>query len=327
MILDTIETGEETTMLNILIALIVGMVMGWSFHAFFIELSPPKFLQPDFNLSKPYQKEVNSSVQAKEKPFVIETLQASSQVEKAEPLSYAQKIQSLLLEIETAPADKLETLHQKLRRTSQHYINTFNTQTSDELLIAFLEAQIELDVETGFYIYQLALAHFKAERYDEALTLLKEIEYDYEYEEKVKSLIQRIEEKRSKEKEYTHQFPLTKVGEHFTLDVTINNIKYTLLLDTGASLTMVNDMKLPILPTIRENVTLNTAGGEITATIKEAESFKVDSLELRDFQIVSASFQSEQYDGLLGMNFFKKFQFKIDQNNALLLLSPKQEMP
>jgi clan AA aspartic protease (TIGR02281 family) len=316
-------------MLNILLALIVGMVMGWSFHAFFVELSTPKFLKPDINLSTLSNREINTSTIVKEeqeKPK--ETLSqptSETQEKNLEPIDYPQKIQTILAKIETAPAHELEQLYHKLIRTSQHYITQLNKEKNQVLLVEFLESQIELNVQSNFYIYQLALEFFKQERYDETITLLKEIEYDYEYEEKVKALLKKIEEKRTKDRVYSHQFPLTKIGDHFTLTVQINNMDYTLLLDTGASLTMINDVKLPLLPTVQENVTLNTAGGEIVANIKEAESFSLGNLELRNFHIVSASFENENYDGLLGMNFFKKFQFKIDQNNSLLLLSHKDE--
>lgn len=316
-------------MLNILLALIVGIIMGWSFHAFFIELSTPKFLKPDINLSTLSYTEVNTTTTLKkeEENLQQKVVQKPNEVQKSdlEPLNYPQRIQTILSKIETAPAHELEHLYHKLIRTSQHYITQLDNENNRVVLVEFLESHIELNIQSSFYIYQLALEYFKQERYDETITLLKEIEYDYEYEEKVKSLLQKIEKKRAKDTIYSHQFPLTKIGDHFTLTVRVNDMDFTLLLDTGASLTMINDVKLPILPTVQENVTLNTAGGEIVANIKEAESFSLGNLELRNFHIVSASFENENYDGLLGMNFFKKFQFKIDQNNSLLLLSRKNE--
>jgi clan AA aspartic protease (TIGR02281 family) len=318
-------------MLNILLALIVGMIMGWSFHAFFIELSSPKFLKSDINLSSVSNIETNKSTlvkpqQKKPKEKVSQEVN-ETRGNRVESIDYFQKIQTILTNIETASANELETYNHQLIRTSQNYITHLSNKKDKVLLIEFLKSQIELDIQSSFYIYQLALEYFKQERYDETITLLKEIEYDYEYEEKVKDLLQKIEKKRTQRSPYNYQFPLTKIGNHYTLTVKINNIDFTLLLDTGASLTMIDDVKLPILPTLQENVSLQTAGGEIVANIKEAESFSIGEIELTNFHIVSASFENENYDGLLGMNFFKEFQFKIDQNNSLLLLAHKNEKP
>lgn len=333
---ETLQTGE-ITMLNMLLALIVGIMMGWGFHAFFIELSKPQTIMPKFTIPKPLMPEANLSslapnenkttlIPKQNNPKENETNTSILNHEKPpETVDYPQKIEALLSKIETASADELETLHPKLLKLSQRYITHLNQENHQEVLIEFLTSQIELDVQSNFYIYQLALNYFKQGRYEETLKLLKEIEYDYDYEGKVKELRQKIEEKLSKKNLYSYELPLRKIGEHFSLTVQINSMDFVLLLDTGASLTLIDDVKLPSLTTIQENVSMNTAGGEIMASIKQAESFQVGSLELRDFHIVSSAFEHEHYDGLLGMNFFKKFHFKIDQNNSLLLLSPKKE--
>jgi len=114
------------------------------------------------------------------------------------------------------------------------------------------------------------------------------------------------------------------VGSHFTIDVIINDTPLTLLLDTGATLTLINEEKLPSsLTLINDNVTLKTAGGEVSAQLIMAENFRVGEIDLKNFKVTSSSYSQENADGLLGMNFFQKFKFKIDQKKKVLFLSKK----
>lgn len=87
---------------------------------------------------------------------------------------------------------------------------------------------------------------------------------------------------------------------------------------------MINEEKLSSAPTlINDNVTLKTAGGEVLAQLKMAQKFTVGEIELENFKVTTSSFTHGNADGLLGMNFFQKFKFKIDQEKKLLYLSEK----
>ncbi len=47
-------------------------------------------------------------------------------------------------------------------------------------------------------------------------------------------------------------------------------------------------------------------------------------LELKEFEFVTTPFKQRSADGLLGMNFFKRFKFKIDQEEGVLYLKKKK---
>ena len=54
------------------------------------------------------------------------------------------------------------------------------------------------------------------------------------------------------------------------------------------------------------------------------ERFEIDDFYLNDVNFVIIDLDNmTNYHGLLGMNFLKKFKFQIDQEEALLILSPK----
>jgi predicted aspartyl protease len=216
-----------------------------------------------------------------------------------------------------------EKLNKKVIKISQVYIDELNKLHNFKQLIAFLEEHIEHGLNGSFYTFILAEHYVKREEYPLAIKLLKEIEFDEEYGEKAKELLKKIKTKEAEEKEYTHKFSLTKEGEHFLIDVTINETPLTLLLDTGASFTLIDEEKLSSLKLIEEGITLKTASGDIISKLQEAQSFKIEEIELKKFQLITTSFKERKADGLLGMNFFKKFKFKIDQEVGILYLEKK----
>jgi len=236
---------------------------------------------------------------------------------------YKESIKLITELIDSSSHEENEKLHQDLVDTSRLYIDTLQASKSFQQLEAFLERQIEYGVKAEFFIFNLAKYHVSMQSYDSAIKLLKEIEFDEKYGEKAKELLNKIITKKSINSEYLHKLSLTKNGSHFTIDVTIDDTPLTLLLDTGATLTMINEDKLSSLTLINENITLKTAGGDVPAQLQMAEKLTVGDIELENFKVTTSSFKQEKADGLLGMNFFEKFKFKIDQENAILYLSEK----
>jgi len=394
-------------MFNLLLALMTGIIIGWTFHAFFTQLNAPNILKNDINISTPLEKRMIQQPQAltstqnveKQAPKIvsqpepIESTVKKNQTDsfstllkkgffsdamalyldaqndklplyRAELLDYftkkstkdtdltiSQMQEFMVLEpehkavtlqliglyqsmkeyakaitlidelIETASPSELDALYRKLIKTSESYIDQLKISKNFHTMVSFLEERIEMGIQTSFYTYTLAEYYVEIKKYLLATQLLKEIEFDEDYSEKAKNLLEIINQKLLENKEYAHKLPLKKEGDHFTIDVTIDNTPLTLLLDTGATLTMINKDKISSLTIIKENITLQTAGGEINAQLQEAESFVVGEIELGKFQVVSSSFEQQNADGLLGMNFFKEFKFKIDQDEEVLYLS------
>lgn len=386
-------------MFNLLIALISGVLIGWNFHAFYLQLTPPNILKSDINISQISNEDKNLKIEEVKSEPINQKILNSKKAIPSDPFfeyltqnqfsdamalyldapnkkltsyrvtlldyfktkankspnegitnmlefielepkhkevslvlintyenlnQYQKAIEQIIKLLETASASEIETVQSKLVKTSQSYLDELNNSQNFENLVSFLQERIELGIKTPFYTYALAEYYVKSQQYDRATTLLKEIEYDYDYGEKAKDLLNLINQKTTQNKEYNHEISLQRVGEHFTVEVNIDSSPLTLLLDTGATLTMVNEAKLSSLHIVNEHIVLNTAGGEINAQLQEANSFSVGDIELENFQIVSSSFEQEKADGLLGMNFFKKFKFKIDQEQSILYLSEKE---
>jgi tetratricopeptide (TPR) repeat protein len=216
-----------------------------------------------------------------------------------------------------------EQYHKEIIRISQIYIDTLIKEEKFQQLIAFLEKQMEYEFGTTFYTFTLAKHYSDTKEYPLAKKLLKEIEFDEEYGERAKALLKKIENQESVKEEYNYQFPLIKEGEQFLLEVTIDDTPLKLLLDTGSSYTLIDETKLPSLTIIDDEVTLQTPAGAITSKLQETQIFKIKDLELKSFKVVTTPFKQQGADGLLGMNFFKQFKFKIDQEKGVLYLHNK----
>ncbi|KGJ95813.1 retropepsin-like aspartic protease family protein [Thalassotalea sp. ND16A] len=123
---------------------------------------------------------------------------------------------------------------------------------------------------------------------------------------------------------------LTAVDEHFVVDVMLNQRHQTsLLIDTGASITVISTELYQRLIrsdqiSVKRELSINTAGGNQQAFSIIIEQFGLGDKVLYDFEVVVMDLTSlDSADGLLGMNFLKHFQFEIDQQHALLFLSPR----
>lgn len=217
-----------------------------------------------------------------------------------------------------------ERLNQEIIKSSKVYIDELNRAEKFQELIAFLEEQIEYGLNTAFYTFTLAKHYIDTKKeYPIAIKLLKEIEFDEKYGEKAKALLKKIETIQSEIANYTYHFPLIKEGEHFLIAVTIDETPVKLLLDTGASYTLIDEDKLSSLTLLENEIILQTATGEMNSKLQEAQSFRIDELEIKEFKLITSPFKQRSADGLLGMNFFKRFKFKIDQEERVLYLSKK----
>jgi len=238
--------------------------------------------------------------------------------------AYKESIQILHELIERNTKVDNEVIYTAFIDTSRLYIDALKESKSYEEIQKFLETQIQLGTKSSFFTLALSEHHIFMQSLSTATILLKEIQFDEEYGERAKELLNQIEKNEITKEEYSYKIPLTKVGSHFTIEITIDETPLTLLLDTGATLTLINEGKIPTsLTTINDNIILQTAGGEVSAQLKMAQSFKVGEVKLENFKVTTSSFEQDKADGLLGMNFFQKFKFKIDQEKKLLYLSEK----
>lgn len=126
-----------------------------------------------------------------------------------------------------------------------------------------------------------------------------------------------------------HAVAVTKRGDHFLVEVTLNRMSTVkLLIDTGASLTTLSHSSFADLPQANFNYLgsrmFNTAGGLTRGDIYRASSIELGEMQLNDIDIAVIDYPSaSNVDGLLGMNVLRNYRFEIDQDDKLLHLQPR----
>jgi len=123
--------------------------------------------------------------------------------------------------------------------------------------------------------------------------------------------------------------PLIRQGEHFIVQALINDtVSLSLMIDTGASISLLSESAFDTLnsnsdATYIKELTFNTAGGQVTSSIYQIDEFSIQGYTVNNFVFSVSPYVNEHYDGLLGMNFLKNFDFHIDQENSVLILKNK----
>lgn len=118
--------------------------------------------------------------------------------------------------------------------------------------------------------------------------------------------------------------PLSRMGQSFLVEASSgNNNNLQLLIDTGASITIVTPEVLQQQGIHYEDTgntrVFNTANGAVRAPV-----YMLDSLTVGDWRVEQVEvgvLELKGMDGLLGMNFLKHFRFFIDQHASMLRLS------
>ena len=289
-----------------------------------------------------YQKSLLAYFQTRAKSLPDETIEEIVQFLEIEPENrtihymlislYLQQKEYLraIDEIRTMKEDYLDERDDKklealLKTAADDYIDLLKKRKDNETLLSFLEQMREYDRFRSYYTLQLSRRYFELQQYGRSRELLREIEEDAIYGKEAQNILAKIEKLEEQAKEYEYAIQLQRRGEHFIATVRVNNMTtLDLLLDTGASYTLIDKGSLPSLTVLKKNMTLHTAGGEITADLCQAENFTLQDIELHHFKVMSTSFDQGEIDGLLGMNFFKRFKFFLDQKEAILHLSKKR---
>jgi aspartyl protease len=120
--------------------------------------------------------------------------------------------------------------------------------------------------------------------------------------------------------------PVTLIGGSVIVSVTFNrSVSANLLLDTGASMTMISRR-------LASNLALATTasgrfsgiGGTVRTQIGRVNSIKVGDAEVSGMAVSIHDIpQVPRFEGLLGMDFLGRFQISVDPVKKLLVLTPR----
>jgi hypothetical protein len=122
--------------------------------------------------------------------------------------------------------------------------------------------------------------------------------------------------------------PVKVSGSRVIVSVNFNNSTVAnLLLDTGASRTMISSRIAKILRL--QSIGFGRGygiGGTVTVSTARVESVKLGEMERQNLLVMIHDFSSDpSYEGLLGFDFLSHFHMSLDLQKSLLVLTPRKD--
>jgi predicted aspartyl protease len=125
--------------------------------------------------------------------------------------------------------------------------------------------------------------------------------------------------------------PLERFGNQYVVAVNIEGNPARLLLDTGASLSGLSSVYLGRYPSLIKDarpIRLNTAAGTQDSVLFTVTSLGFGGLHFNRHMLAQLPMDGgSDFDGLLGVDILGRFDFVIDQDQALLKLKSRKASP
>lgn len=182
---------------------------------------------------------------------------------------------------------------------------------------------LHLEPNSTYGRYFLALFLYEEKNFSEAFNIVKQLQEGYlesDLKMKVELLFDKLDKIIYQSKPELKTFDIQKANNQYFVTVRIDNLTLRLLIDTGATTTMLNNSVMQKLyyTTIKENIEIQTASGITKAKRIEIQRLSIDDLDFDRVEIIS-SYEDvfRGFDGLLGMNILKHFQIDTKKNQLI----------
>ena len=237
----------------------------------------------------------------------------------------------------------------QIEQLTENTIEQLKRNYSWDILAMFVEPLLQLEPNSRLYIVSLAMAY--AELFQEGLmeNVLASLEFDDPDAQNIRKIIvaQQItptknaaddfdtgdesdESDKSDKSETTanlgRSIPLKQFGDQYVVEATLSGNQVALLIDTGASVTAISKQYFDNLSNRYKinflgRFSIGTAGGSLMARIYQFRELTINHVTVENLPVVVLPMLNIKHaDGLLGMNFLREFDFKIDQQQSLMFI-------
>ncbi|MCZ6875663.1 MAG: aspartyl protease family protein [bacterium] len=233
----------------------------------------------------------------------------------------------------TVRSERQAQLLREFDRMLRAYVSQHRDNESDAVDEALLERLVQaLPHHEPLYL-ELARRYIQIGDLGVAAAWLKEVDPNGKQAVQRERLRVYIERQLEQVAGFESRVSLQRLGRHYTVDVTIINgydeVDFRLMIDTGASLTLLTPEAAErldiVVDAIERHQRLATPGGLVDAPLYQIEALVVGQEVVWDLPIaiVPLGIGGGLIDGLIGMDFLGKFDFKIDQDKQELKLTPR----
>nr|WP_297347715.1 retropepsin-like aspartic protease [uncultured Glaciecola sp.] len=252
-----------------------------------------------------------------------------------EPLSAAILFYYSLLE-KSLPEEEYKKVNHIIQVNTSKVIQQLTSDTAWDLLATFIEPLLQIDPLNHQYIMGLANAYGKQGQVILMENALAALPYDNPKAQQLRKLIYvstptELNDDSINDATQTARIPKRSVpvisnGQQFFVSTKINQSSPLLLLDTGASTTAISRrVFIKLAESDKEFVgrfTVQTAGGKIEAPLYKLTAITIGSITINDVSVIvlpNDSFRGH-FQGLLGMNVLRNFDFRFDQEKQKMTL-------
>lgn len=229
----------------------------------------------------------------------------------------------------------------QIEQLSENTIEQLRRNYSWDILAMFVEPLLQLAPNNRLYILSLAIAY--AELYQEGLmeNVLASLDFDDPDAQNIRKIIlaQQVipasddldeSDEGNKNIDETadlgRPIPLKKFGDQYVVEAKLSSNPVALLIDTGASVTAISKQYFDNLSNRYKvnyigRFSIGTAGGSIMASMYQFRELTINHVTVQNLPVVILPMQGiNNADGLLGMNFLREFDFKIDQRQGIMFI-------
>jgi len=214
-----------------------------------------------------------------------------------------------------------EETHQWLSELAARLISD-----KDEIgLLDLYKKAVELEPDYGRHYLNLAQRYLDLGNTKDAINTLETARFDSSISIEIDNMLAAIRQQKPVDFSSAYKIPLTRKGHQYYAQVRINGeYDTTWLLDTGASVSAITPETLSSLPV---NVSeegqawFNTAAGMVNAKTVVINGLEIANIHIDRMKVGVLDLASGgHFDGLLGMDFLRQFNFYLDQSNNVLYL-------
>lgn len=233
-------------------------------------------------------------------------------------------------------AQKHEVENQ-IQHLSKNTIEQLTRNYSWDILAMFVEPLLQLEPNNRLYILTLAMAYAELAQAGLMENTLASLDFNDPDAQRVRQIIvaQQLTQTDDEASTFdagnleTHfgpPIPLKQFGDQYVVDAQLSSNNLTLLIDTGASVTAISKQYFDNLSNRYKinylgSFNIGTAGGTIMARMYQFRELTINHVTVENLPVMILPMQGiENADGLLGMNFLREFDFKIDQRQAVMFI-------
>tara|TARA_R110000868_G_scaffold350091_1_gene611338 strand:- start:88 stop:1248 length:1161 start_codon:yes stop_codon:yes gene_type:complete len=225
----------------------------------------------------------------------------------------------------------------QIETLSKNTIEQLRRNYSWDILAMFVEPLLQLEPSNRLYILSLAMAY--AELFQEGLmeNVLASLDFNDPDAQKIRQIL--LAQQMTPSNDETDEsvagetttslgrpIPLKQFGDQYVVEAQLSSNPVALLIDTGASVTAISKQYFDNLSNRYKvnylgSFNIGTAGGSIMARMYQFRELTIHHVTVENLPVVILPMQGiENADGLLGMNFLREFDFKIDQRQSVMFI-------